>query len=92
MTHQNRFKLRRYSRREVLAISAGLCAAAAGIRAGLAASVPGAAVLTRPIPRTGEPLAVVGLGTAIVFDIGADAAQRAERRAVIESLLQGARA
>jgi aryl-alcohol dehydrogenase-like predicted oxidoreductase len=32
---------------------------------------------------------VVGLGTAIVFDIGADSAQRAERRAVIDTLLQG---
>jgi aryl-alcohol dehydrogenase-like predicted oxidoreductase len=88
MTQDTRCR-RLHTRREVLAFGVGLGAAAAGIRAGLAASVPGAAVLTRPIPRTGEPLAVVGLGTAIVFDIGADAAQRAERRAVIESLLQG---
>jgi aryl-alcohol dehydrogenase-like predicted oxidoreductase len=88
MTQDTRSR-RLYTRREVLAFGAGLGAAAAGIRASLAASAPGTAVLTRPIPRTGEPLAVVGLGTAIVFDIGADAAQRAERRAVIESLLQG---
>jgi len=46
-------------------------------------------VLTRPIPRTGERLPVVGLGTAIVFDIGNDAARRAERGAVIRTLLEG---
>jgi aryl-alcohol dehydrogenase-like predicted oxidoreductase len=43
----------------------------------------------RPIPRTGEKLAVIGLGTAIVFDIGGDAARRAERRTVIQMLLDG---
>jgi aryl-alcohol dehydrogenase-like predicted oxidoreductase len=32
---------------------------------------------------------VIGLGTAIIFDIGTDSPQRAERRAVIETLLQG---
>jgi len=31
----------------------------------------------------------VGLGTAIVFDIGDDAARRAERRAVIQTMLEG---
>lgn len=88
MTQHTRSR-RLYTRRAVLGLAAGFGAAAAGIRASRAASAPGAAVLTRPIPRTGEPLAVVGLGTAIVFDIGSDAAQRAERRSVINTLLQG---
>ena len=78
---------RLFTRREALAMTAGLGAAATlGIAPAGAAAKP---LLTRPIPRTGEKLAVVGLGSAIVFDIGADAAQRAERRAVIDTLLQG---
>ena len=81
---------RLFTRREALAMTAGLGAAAAlGIAPAGAAAASGKPLLTRPIPRTGERLAVVGLGTAIVFDIGEDAAQRAERRAVIETLLQG---
>ncbi len=41
---------------------------------------------TRAIPKTGEALPVVGLGTSRVFDVGADAAVRAERRKVIAIL------
>jgi aryl-alcohol dehydrogenase-like predicted oxidoreductase len=81
---------RLYTRREALAMTAGLGAAATlGIVPVRAATATAKPVLTRPIPRTGERLAVVGLGTAIVFDIGDDAAQRAERRAVVETLLAG---
>jgi len=81
---------RLFTRREALAMTAGLGAAAAlGITPVRAATPPGKPVLTRAIPRTGERLAVIGLGTAIVFDIGSDAAPRAERRAVIDTLLQG---
>ena len=81
---------RLFTRREALAMTAGLGAAATlGIAPAGAATAAAKPLLTRPIPRTGEKLAVVGLGTAIVFDIGADAAQRAERRAVIDTLLQG---
>lgn len=66
----------------------------AGLAAGAAAlpfaSTPAAEpLLTRPIPKTGEMLACVGIGTAIVFDIGADEAKRAERAAVIRALLEG---
>lgn len=78
---------RTFSRREILALAAG---------AGMAAVIPigraraaAAPVLTRPVPRTGERLPVVGLGTAIVFDIGEDAAKRAERRAVIQTMIEG---
>ena len=76
-----------FSRREILALGAGIGAAAAlPFTPSFAAAGP---VAARPIPRTGEPLPVVGLGTAIVFDIGEDAARRAERRAVIQALVEG---
>jgi aryl-alcohol dehydrogenase-like predicted oxidoreductase len=77
---------RLYSRREVLAIGAGLGAAALGLGPAYAQATP---VLARKIPSTGEPLAVIGLGTAIVFDIGRDPAERAERGKVIAALLAG---
>ena len=78
------------SRREVLSLAAGLSAAAAlGIAPARSQTAAAKPVLMRPIPRSGERLAVVGLGTAIVFDIGNDAAKRAERRSVIQTLLEG---
>lgn len=81
---------RLFTRREALAMTASLGAAAAlGIAPASAATASVQPLLTRPVPRTGERLPVVGLGTAIVFDIGSDAPKRAERRAVIETLLQG---
>jgi diketogulonate reductase-like aldo/keto reductase len=54
----------RLSRRAVLALMA---AAAAGARGAGAAP----AMLTRPIPSTGETIPVVGLGTWRTFDVGA---------------------
>ncbi len=62
--------------------------------AALAAAIPLPAwaadsVLTRPIPHSGERLPVVGIGTAIVFDIGGDAAKRTERSAVLRTLVEG---
>ncbi|MGB5082241.1 MAG: aldo/keto reductase, partial [Burkholderiales bacterium] len=90
MTHDSNAKPRLLSRREVLSLGVGLSAAAAlGIAPARARTAVAKPVLMRPIPRSGEPLAVVGLGTAIVFDIGDDAASRAERRAVIRTLLEG---
>jgi aryl-alcohol dehydrogenase-like predicted oxidoreductase len=81
------FTMRRlFTRREVLALGAGIGAAAA-LRIGPAFAA--APLLTRPIPRTGERLPVVGLGTAIIFDIGNDATKRAERRQVIQTMLEG---
>ena len=90
MSEEHKSDPRLYSRRDVLALGAGFGAAAAlGIAPALAQTAAARPLLTRKIPRTGEPLAVVGLGTAIVFDIGNDAAQRAERSAVIRTLLDG---
>jgi aryl-alcohol dehydrogenase-like predicted oxidoreductase len=73
-----------FSRRDVLALG-GAIAAAAALRPAAAAGP----VMTRPIPRTGERLAAVGLGTAIVFDIGGDAARRAVQSAVLAALVEG---
>lgn len=88
MTRRINHAGRLFSRREMLALGAGLGVATLGIAPALA-QAPATPLLTRKIPRTGEPLAVVGLGTAIVFDIGDDAAQRTERSAVIRLLVEG---
>ncbi len=46
-----------------------------------------AAMITRPIPSSGEAMPVVGLGTWQVFDIGGDAAARQKPRAVLQALV-----
>jgi len=75
------------SRRGLLKLAAGVGASVAlPFAPAFAADPP---VLSRTIPRTGERLPVIGLGTAIVFDIGDDAARRAERRAVIRIMVEG---
>lgn len=76
----------RLTRRDILKLGAGLGAAALGIAPAHARARP---LLARKIPRSGEMLPVVGLGTAIVFDIGSDTAKRAERARVIRTLLDG---
>jgi aryl-alcohol dehydrogenase-like predicted oxidoreductase len=84
----SRFRTGRFlSRREFLSLGAGIGVAAA-FRSTSASAAAGP-ILTRSILRTGERLPVVGLGTAIVFDIGDDAERRAERRAVIQTMLEG---
>ncbi len=79
-----------YTRREMLAFGAGL-AASSMVGGALAQSAQPATapLLTRAIPRSGEKLPVIALGTAIVFDIGNDAEKRAERTKVINTLLDG---
>ena len=52
-------------RRHFLALSAG--AAAGSLLPATSAIAADAPIATRPIPRTGERLPVVGLGTAIMF-------------------------
>lgn len=42
------------------------------------------AILRRPIPRSGELLPAVGMGTWLTFDVGAAPAERAQRRRVLE--------
>jgi len=82
---------RYYTRREMLALGASAVvttAASTAINSASAQSVT-APVLSRAIPRSGEKLPVIGLGTAIIFDIGSDTVQRAERTKVIHTLVDG---
>jgi diketogulonate reductase-like aldo/keto reductase len=70
-------------RRSALKTIAGLIAAGA--------STPGTSatnsMITRPIPGSGEALPIVGLGTWQTFDVGAEAAQRAPLKDVLETLV-----
>ncbi len=76
------------SRRDVLKLGTALTAAATlpGLSWAQAAAKP---LLSRPIPKSKEMLPVIGIGTAIVFDIDDHVAQRAERAKVIRTLLGG---
>lgn len=47
------------------------------------------AMSTKSIPHSGEKLPVVGLGTSQVFQIGTGAAERAQRREVLEAMVKG---
>lgn len=87
MPDNRRSDSRLYSRREVLAIGAAL--GAAGALPAWAQAPAAKPVLARKIPRTGEALGVIGMGTQFVLDIGDDAAKRAERIGVIRTLLEG---
>ena len=75
------------SRRQVLkaALGAGFCTALPA----WAAQPSTTSILTRPIPASGEALPVIGIGTAIIFDIHDDTEKRAERAKVISTLLAG---
>jgi aryl-alcohol dehydrogenase-like predicted oxidoreductase len=68
----------RISRRQVLRLGFG---AAAVIVTGGASMA--AAMIQRPIPRSGEPLPVIGLGTWQTFDVGNDARARASLKQVL---------
>jgi diketogulonate reductase-like aldo/keto reductase len=46
-------------------------------------------MLKRPIPRSGEMLPAVGVGTWQTFDVGADAGARAELKEVVRLLAEG---
>ncbi len=50
---------------------------------------PGEAMLTRPIPISGEPLPVIGLGTWQTFDVELDSDTRNRLTEVIRLLLEG---
>jgi diketogulonate reductase-like aldo/keto reductase len=68
------------SRRAVLRLMA---AAAAGAGAGPS----DAALITRPIPSSGETIPAIGLGTWQTFDVGASATERAPRREVLKQFV-----
>ena len=73
------------SRRRVLKAGAALLAAPAASFS-FAADAP---LIARPIPRSGELLPIIGIGTAIIFDFENDPAKYAERRKVIETMVAG---
>jgi hypothetical protein len=78
------------SRREMLALCVGFGTAPMVLDLNRPASAQPAAspLLTRPIPRSGEVLPAVGLGTANGWDSGNDPAEQAARTAVIRALVE----
>jgi aryl-alcohol dehydrogenase-like predicted oxidoreductase len=79
------FRALRPTRRAAVQWTLGL---AAGLRPVVAAAVA-PEILTRPILRSNEPLPVVGLGTAVNFDIGDNTEKRAALAAVLRTLAAG---
>jgi len=72
-----------YTRRAALKMLGGACALAAPV---FAQSAPSFIMSTRPIPRTGEALPVVGVGTSQTFDVGPSAHERIELKEVLRLL------
>jgi diketogulonate reductase-like aldo/keto reductase len=73
------------TRRRFLQVASGsILSVAAGARA-----AEGGAMTTRHIPRSGEALPVVGLGTWQTFDVGSSAGDRAPLQEVVRLLLEG---
>jgi aryl-alcohol dehydrogenase-like predicted oxidoreductase len=58
---------------------------AAALTAGARAAEPAATPIQRRIPSSGEQLPIIGLGTSQTFEVGASAAEREPRRAVLEA-------
>lgn len=52
-----------------------------------AVAQPAARLITRPIPKGGERIPVVGIGTAVIFDYRDDPAKQTERSEVIQALV-----
>jgi diketogulonate reductase-like aldo/keto reductase len=81
----------RVSRRSALKTVAGLLVAAgpgwAATPASISTSSSGTSMTTRPIPRSGEALPVVGLGTWQTFDVGPQASERAQLKEVLQGFV-----
>ncbi len=75
-------KIETSRRRFVRGLAGALAFPQSGIRIAMAAP----AMITRPIPASGEAMPVVGLGTWQVFDVGADERARQQPRAVLQEL------
>ena len=74
-------------RRRVLQLIGGMAALLAMPEPGSAAAAAPAEMLKRRIPRSGELLPAVGLGTWQTFDVGADDPARAELKEVLRQLV-----
>jgi len=73
---------KRWTRRDALRL-----AVAAGLTPTALHAAAAETMRTRPIPSTGEPLPVVGLGTYEVFDVGGSPDEVAMRRDIVDRLL-----
>jgi len=58
-------------------------------RLALGAPAPTGSLITRTIPRSGETIPAVGIGTWLTFDIGRSAFDLARRRRVMETFYAG---
>ncbi|MFI5020743.1 MAG: aldo/keto reductase [Alphaproteobacteria bacterium] len=76
------------TRRDFTALAAGLGAASLLPSLAVAQTAAGPLV-TKKIPSTGEHVPAVGLGTAIVFDVGNDPAKRDALAEVVRNLVEG---
>ena len=74
-------------RRRLLQLAAG--SAALAVMNKKKALAQSSALLKRPIPRSGEMLPAVGVGTWQTFDVGPDAPERAELKEVLRLLVAG---
>jgi aryl-alcohol dehydrogenase-like predicted oxidoreductase len=74
---------RRVSRRELLRLALG--AGASVLTGGMAMA---ASIIQRPIPRTGEALPVIGLGTWQTFDVGKERSEREPLKAVLHDFVR----
>jgi aryl-alcohol dehydrogenase-like predicted oxidoreductase len=74
------------SRRRVLQLVAG-CGILAAVKRKARAQSPG--MLRRKIPRSGEMLPAVGVGTWQTFDVGTDSPERSELKEVLRLLVAG---
>ena len=74
------------ARRRVLQLIAGCAVLAMNNKK---AHAQASAILKRPIPRSGEMLPAVGIGTWQTFDVGVEAAERAELKEVLRLLVEG---
>lgn len=77
------------SRRDLLATGAAAAAAAGAGLPAFAQAPAGGPLRTKPIPVSREPLPVVGIGTAVIFDFENDPAKQAERAEVLKVLTSG---
>ncbi len=79
-----------YTRRGVIQTAvAGIAAGGLFAFARDARAATGSGIAKRAIPRTGEMLPVIGIGTSRVFDIGTDAAELDPRRKVLDAMIAG---
>jgi aryl-alcohol dehydrogenase-like predicted oxidoreductase len=74
---------RRVSRRELLRLALG--AGASVLTGGMAMA---GSIIQRPIPRTGEALPVIGLGTWQTFDVGKGRSEREPLKAVLHDFVR----